>query len=63
MRVVQIEKHLVGQTVKWTMTLKVENGSFGSNGMEATINENGKSHSPDEIAQLRQVESYLTILQ
>lgn len=52
-RVVKSEKHLVGQTVKWTMTLKVENGSFGSNGMEATINENGKSHSPDEIAQLR----------
>jgi hypothetical protein len=52
-RVVKSERHLVGQTVKWTMTLKAENGSFGSNGMEATINENGKTHSPDEIAQLR----------
>ena len=52
-RVIKSEKHLVGQTAKWTLTLKAENGSFGANGMEATINENGKTHSPDEIAHLR----------
>lgn len=52
-RINKCEKHLVGQTAKWTLTLNAENGSFGTNGMEATINENGKIHSPDEIAQLR----------
>ena len=52
-RVVKSEKHFVGQSAKWTLTLKVENGNFGANGMEATINENGKTHTPDEIAKLR----------
>ncbi len=52
-RVTKSEKHLVGQSAKWTLTLKVENGNFGSNGMEATITENGKTHSPHEVAQLR----------
>lgn len=52
-RVVKSEKQFVGQSTKWTLTLKVENGNFGANGMEATINENGKTHTPDEIAQLR----------
>lgn len=52
-RVTKCEKHLVGNTAKWTLTLKPENGRFGSNGIEATINENGKTHSSDQIAQLR----------
>lgn len=52
-RVTKCEKHLVVNTAKWTLTLKPENGRFGSNGIEATINENGKTLSPDQIAQLR----------
>lgn len=47
------EKELSGRSAKWKLTLAPDDRSFGSGGMEATINEGGKSHTPDEIARLR----------
>ena len=52
-RIVKSEKQLIGQSAKWTLALKVEDGNFGGSGMEATISENNKTHTPDEIAKLR----------
>lgn len=52
-RVKKCEKQMAGHSAKWTLTVATEDRNFGGNGMEATINEGGKSHSPDELARLR----------
>lgn len=52
-RVTKCEKELVGRSAKWKLTLAPEDRHFGSGGMEATLNENGKSHTPDDLARLR----------
>lgn len=52
-RVTKCERELSGRSAKWKLTLSPDDRSFGSGGLEATINEGGKSHTPDEIARLR----------
>lgn len=52
-RVSRCEKELAGAIAKWKLTLAAADGHFGSGNMEPTINEGGKSHTPDEIARLR----------
>lgn len=52
-RVKKCEKELVGRSAKWKLTLAPDDRNFGSGSIEATINEDGKSHTPDEIARLR----------
>ncbi|MBI2806636.1 MAG: toll/interleukin-1 receptor domain-containing protein [Planctomycetes bacterium] len=47
------EKELAGRSAKWKLTLAPDDRNFGSGGIEATINEGGKSHTPEEIARLR----------
>jgi hypothetical protein len=52
-RVRGCEKDLSGKQAVWMLILTPEEGGFGSNGMEATINEGGHSYTPDEISRLR----------
>lgn len=52
-RVKKCEKELAGHSAKWKITLAPDDRNLGSGGMEATINEGGKSHTPEEVARLR----------
>jgi hypothetical protein len=52
-RVKGCEKELTGQKAKWTLTLAQDDSNFGGTGMDSTINESGKSYSPDDLARMR----------
>jgi hypothetical protein len=52
-RVRACEKDLSGKDAIWTLTLAPEGSGFGGNGIEATINEGGNVHTPEEVARLR----------
>ena len=52
-RVKACEKDLSGKLAVWTLTLAPEDSSFGGSGVEATIHEDSKIYTPDNIARLR----------
>jgi TIR domain len=52
-RVTGCERELSGQTARWTLTLAPEDHNLGGSDLDATINEEGKSYSPDAVARFR----------